>query len=270
MDHESADEKRIDAVPGSMKEKDKNEKVPLIMSTSPHASVTIAPISGMRSVDCSSGNKLYNILASSYERSTSLQSVRNMRSRTMVVIGLIVFLSACTTKPKQWDAPPEMSIDPAKTYLATIKTEKGDIKVELFAEKVPKTVNNFIFLAREGYYDDITFHRVIPGFMAQSGDPTGIGGGGPGYTFEDEIDPSLTFDEAGILAMANKGPQTKTNGSQFFITYVPAEYLNGGYSIFGKLIEGMDVLESLTPRDPDEFPDYEGDRLITIQIEEIP
>ena len=187
-----------------------------------------------------------------------------------MVLGLVLFLNACSPKLKQWDAPPEMSIDPAKTYLATIKTERGDIKVELFAEQAPKTVNNFVFLAREGYYDDITFHRVLPGFMAQAGDPTGSGGGGPGYTFEDEIDPTLTFDEAGILAMANRGPGTNTNGSQFFITYVPAEYLNGGYTIFGKLIEGMDVLESLTPRDPDSTPDYDGDRLITIQIEEIP
>jgi cyclophilin family peptidyl-prolyl cis-trans isomerase len=185
-------------------------------------------------------------------------------------MGFVMLLCACSPKMMQWDASPEMTIDPAKEYRATLKTEKGDIKLELFADRAPKTVNNFIFLAKEGYYDDTTFHRVIPGFMAQAGDPTGLGTGGPGYTFADEIDPALTFDEAGILAMANKGPRTNTNGSQFFITYVPVESLNGGYTIFGKLIEGMDVLQALTPRDPQDHPDYEGDQLITVEIEEVP
>ncbi|OGO19624.1 MAG: hypothetical protein A2Z14_19645 [Chloroflexi bacterium RBG_16_48_8] len=196
--------------------------------------------------------------------------MRNFRNRGILTLGFILLLSACSPKIKQWDEPPEMTIDPTKIYLATLKTEKGDIKIQLFVDRAPQTVNNFIFLAKEGYYDDTSFHRVLPGFMAQGGDPTGVGSGGPGYIFEDEIDPSLSFDDAGILAMANKGPQTSTNGSQFFITYAPVEYLNGDHTIFGKVVEGMDVVQSLTPRDPQAIPDYEGDKLITIEIEEIP
>ena len=115
---------------------------------------------------------------------------------------------------QQWDAPPELTIDPAKIYLATFKTAKGNIQVQLFADKAPITVNNFIFLARQGYYDNTTFHRVLTDFMAQGGDPTGTGSGGPGYTFEDEFSPDLLFNEPGLLAMANGGPNT--NGSQFF------------------------------------------------------
>jgi cyclophilin family peptidyl-prolyl cis-trans isomerase len=183
-------------------------------------------------------------------------------------IGFILFLHACSPKAKQWDAPPEMTIDPTKIYLATMKTEKGDIKIELFADKAPITVNNFIFLAEQGYYDDTTFHRVISDFMAQGGDPTGTGTGGPGYQFEDEIVPGLTFDDAGYLAMANSG--TDTNGSQFFITYVSTPHLNGYHTIFGKVVEGMDVLTALTPRNPTERPDFEGDSLLTVEIEEIP
>jgi cyclophilin family peptidyl-prolyl cis-trans isomerase len=192
---------------------------------------------------------------------------------------LSLFLVACgsiTATPeepaptviKQWDSPPEMVIDTEAIYLATFKTEKGDIKIELFTAKAPKTVNNFVFLARGGYYDNTTFHRVLPDFMAQGGDPTGTGGGGPGYYFEDEFDPSLRFDEAGYLAMANRGPNT--NGSQFFITFGPRQYLNDQHTIFGKVVEGMDVVLSLTLRDPQENPDYLGDRIHTIEIEEIP
>jgi cyclophilin family peptidyl-prolyl cis-trans isomerase len=167
----------------------------------------------------------------------------------------------------QWDSPPEMTIDPEAIYLATFKTERGDIKVELFADKAPKTVNNLVFLAGEGFYDGTTFHRVLQDFMAQGGDPTGTGGGGPGYRFEDEIDRSLRFDEAGYLAMANAGPDT--NGSQFFITFVPTPHLNGLHTIFGKVVEGMDVALSLTLRDPQMSPDFAGDLLLTIDIEEI-
>jgi peptidyl-prolyl cis-trans isomerase B (cyclophilin B) len=192
------------------------------------------------------------------------------RSCSILTLGFTLLLCACSPKIKQWDAPPDVIIDSAKSYLATLKTEKGNIEIELFADRAPKTVNNFVFLAREGYYDDTTFHRVIPGFMAQGGDPTGTGAGGPGYFFEDEIDPGLTFGEAGILAMANRGPQTNTNGSQFFITYAPEEYLNGKHTIFGKVVVGMNVLEALTPRDPQVKLDFEGDKLITIEIEEIP
>lgn len=164
----------------------------------------------------------------------------------------------------RWDQPPPMSIDPHRTYLATFKTEKGDIQVELFADRAPKTVNNLVFLAEQGFYDDTTFHRVLPDFMAQGGDPTGTGAGGPGYQFEDEFSPGLQFDDAGYLAMANSGPNT--NGSQFFITHGPTPWLNGRHTIFGKVVGGMEVLRSLTPRDPTTNPDFEGDRLETVEV----
>ena len=169
-------------------------------------------------------------------------------------------------KPMSWANPPSMQIDPGKEYHATIVTEKGDIRLELFADKTPKTVNNFVFLAREGFYDDCTFHRVLPGFMAQTGDPTGTGGGGPGYTFEDEFHPDLHHDSGGILSMANRGPNT--NGSQFFIIYAPTPHLDGLHTIFGKVVEGMEVLNSLSPRDPSKNPDTPGDLIKTIVIEE--
>jgi cyclophilin family peptidyl-prolyl cis-trans isomerase len=167
----------------------------------------------------------------------------------------------------QWAQPPPMSIDPEKIYLATFKTEKGDIQVELFADRAPRTVNSFVFLVEQRFYDDTTFHRILPDFMAQGGDPTGTGAGGPGYQFEDEFSPDLQFDDAGYLAMANSGPNT--NGSQFFMTYGPTPWLNGRHTIFGKVLQGMDVLRSLTPRDPTTNPDFEGDRLETVEIEVI-
>jgi len=194
-----------------------------------------------------------------------LQSSLKNRRLWTIALGLILVLSACSQKVMQWDEPPEMAIEPAKIYLATLETEQGDIQIELFADRAPQTVNSFIFLAEEGYYDDTTFHRVLPGFMAQAGDPTAIGSGGPGYTFEDEFHPSLGFDDAGYLAMANSGPGT--NGSQFFITYSPQPHLTGSHTIFGKVVEGMDVLLNLTPRDPDS--EFEGDALLKIEIEEI-
>ena len=164
------------------------------------------------------------------------------------------------------DCPP-MQIDPAKEYLASIKTAKGDIVVELFADQTPLAVNNFVFLARQGWYDGVTFHRVLPGFVAQAGDPTGTGYGGPGYAFKNEILAGLNFDQAGLLAMANAGPDS--NGSQFFITYAPVTQLNGGYTIFGRVISGMDVAENLTPRDPSQNADLPpGDQIISITIEE--
>jgi cyclophilin family peptidyl-prolyl cis-trans isomerase/protein-disulfide isomerase len=166
----------------------------------------------------------------------------------------------------QWESPPEMTIDPTKTYTATFVTEKGNIVVELFAEEAPITVNNFVFLAREGFYDNTSFHRVIDGFMAQGGDPSATGTGGPGYRFEDETDNGLVFDEPGYLAMANAGPDT--NGSQFFITFVATPHLDGAHTIFGKVIEGMDVAESLTRRDPQANPRSQGDTLLTVEIAE--
>ena len=169
---------------------------------------------------------------------------------------------------KQWPEPPAMSIDPAKIYLATFETEKGEFQVQLFADKAPLTVNNFVFLARQGYYDNTTFHRVLADFMAQGGDPTGTGGGGPGYQFADEFHPDLAFDSEGILAMANAGPGT--TGSQFFVTFAPTAWLNGKHTIFGKVVQGMDVAKSLKLRDPGANPDFSGDVLQTITIEEIP
>jgi cyclophilin family peptidyl-prolyl cis-trans isomerase len=141
-----------------------------------------------------------------------------------------------------------MVIDETKHYVATISTDNGDIKIELFADKAPNTVNNFVYLARDGYYDGVTFHRVIKGFMAQGGDPTGSGRGGPGYKFADEFHPALKHDQPGILSMANAGPNT--NGSQFFITYSETPHLDGKHAVFGRVIEGMDVLEAIPERDP--------------------
>jgi len=149
---------------------------------------------------------------------------------------------------KHYDSAPPMVIDPAKHYSATISTDKGDIVVELFADRAPATVNNFVFLARDGYYDGVTFHRVIRDFMAQSGDPTGTGRGGPGYTFADEFDPSLRHDGPGVLSMANAGPGT--NGSQFFITHRATPHLDGKHAVFGRVTEGMDVVLAIPERDP--------------------
>lgn len=156
-----------------------------------------------------------------------------------------------------------MVIDTSKKYKAIIETEKGNLVLELFAKDVPVTVNNFVFLAREGYYDGSTFHRVLPDFMAQGGDPTGTGMGNPGYKFNDEF--TQHKHGAGALSMANAGPNT--NGSQFFITYTPQPALDGKHSVFGQLIEGMDVLKKLTPRDPSQNPPFPGTKIIRITIE---
>ena len=165
-----------------------------------------------------------------------------------------------------YSSPPAMAIDPSKVYLATLETEKGDIVVELFADEAPTTVNNFVFLAREGFYDNTTFHRVIPGFMAQAGDPTGTGRGGPGYRFADEFSPNLTHDGPGVLSMANAGPGT--NGSQFFITYDATPWLDGAHTVFGKVVEGLDVLGSISVRDP-QAAATPGDVIRTIRIDEV-
>ncbi len=167
--------------------------------------------------------------------------------------------------PKQWNKPPELAIDVKKKYTALLNTEKGDIVIEFFIDKVPKTVNNFIFLARQGFYDGTVFHRVISNFMAQGGDPTGTGSGGPGYQFADEFDPSLKHDQPGILSMANAGPGT--NGSQFFITHVPTPWLDGKHSVFGKVIQGMDVVFSIPDRDPQK-PQSPAVKLNKVTIQE--
>ena len=148
---------------------------------------------------------------------------------------------------QQWDNPPEMQIDTAKNYSVTIETDKGTIEIDLFAEHAPKTVNNFVFLAREGFYDGVTFHRVIPDFMIQGGDPTGSGMGGPGYRFEDEFDGNPNRHETGSLSMANAGPGT--NGSQFFICHGPQPHLDGRHTVFGKVSSGQDVVDSIAGGD---------------------
>jgi peptidylprolyl isomerase len=199
-----------------------------------------------------------------------------MLKSLLAVILTALALSACgiestptpTSQPTprvQYKEPFPMTLDTSKTYIATLRTEKGDIVIELAAEKTPITVNNFVNLAQKGYYTDSTFHRVLPGFMAQGGDPTGTGSGGPGYTIEDEF-TDLVHDR-GVISMANTG-RPNTGGGQWFITLVPTPHLDGMHAVFGKVVQGMDVVDSLTPRDPGQNPDYEGDKLLEVLIEE--
>lgn len=167
---------------------------------------------------------------------------------------------------EQYAEAPAQLIDETKQYFATYKLATGgEFVVELYPAKAPITVNSFVFLACKGYFNGVTFHRVLEGFMAQGGDPTGTGMGGPGYEFVNE-NSDLVFDKAGVLAMANAGADT--NGSQFFITFGPTEQLNGSYTIFGQVVEGMDVVNSITRRDPDQSPSFEGDAIETITITE--
>jgi cyclophilin family peptidyl-prolyl cis-trans isomerase len=167
---------------------------------------------------------------------------------------------------EQYDSAPPMKVDEAGSYFANVEMENGGIfKIQLYPDKAPITVNSFVFLACKGFFDGATFHRVLEGFMAQGGDPTGTGTGGPGYQFVNE-NSDLTFDKEGVVAMANSGPDT--NGSQFFITFGPQEFLNGDYTIFGQVVEGMDVVNSITLRDPDQAPTFEGDAIKTVMISE--
>ncbi len=165
----------------------------------------------------------------------------------------------------QYATPPAMVIDPKKKYSATFKTEAGDFVIELFADKAPKTVNNFVFLARDKFYDGVTFHRVIRDFMAQGGDPTGSGSGGPGYKFADEFHPALRHDGPGILSMANAGPGT--NGSQFFITHRATPHLDNKHTVFGKVVKGLDIVLAIPERDPGRAA-KPGTKIITIDIAE--
>ncbi len=158
--------------------------------------------------------------------------------------------------PNRYSKPFETQIDPAKKYEATIETNRGVIVVKLHAAEAPRTVNNFVALARDGYYDGVTFHRVIKDFMIQGGDPTGTGRGGPGYTFKDEFDPKLKHDKPGVLSMANAGPGT--NGSQFFITHVPTPWLDGKHSVFGQVTKGQDVVNKIE----------QGDVMLSVTITE--
>ena len=157
---------------------------------------------------------------------------------------------------KQWNAPPAMQIDPAKSYSATLETNKGSIVIKMSPDHAPKTVNNFVFLAKEGFYDGITFHRVISNFMVQCGDPTGTGRGGPGYRFEDEVKGNPLTHDTCVLSMANAGPNT--NGSQFFITHSPQPHLNGKHTVFGKVTAGQDVVNAIR----------QGDTLTKVTISE--
>lgn len=182
-------------------------------------------------------------------------------------VNLSAIIKLIKLEGQQYTDCPPLIIDPLKQYRATLQTSKGEIVIELLAEQAPIAVNNFVFLAREGWYDGVTFHRVLPGFVAQAGDPTGTGFGGPGYAFANEVVPELTFDGPGVLAMANAGPDS--NGSQFFITFAAQPQLNGGYTIFGRVLSGMDVAQNLAARDPSRQPDAPpGDRILQILIEE--
>lgn len=170
---------------------------------------------------------------------------------------------------KQYDAAPAMSIDPAKTYVATVKTERGDFKINLRPDLAPQHVNSFVFLARDGYFDGVSFHRVLPGFVAQTGDPTGTGSGGPGYTIPGEFsDPATAKFERGSVGMARTNAPDSA-GSQWFVNYVATPSLDGAYTIFGEVTEGMEVVDCITPRDPSSGGNLPpGDKIIAIEIAE--
>jgi peptidyl-prolyl cis-trans isomerase B (cyclophilin B) len=157
----------------------------------------------------------------------------------------------------QWKEPPAMEIDTTKTYRVTMETERGNIVLDLYPQYAPKTVNNFVFLTRQGFYDGVMFHRVIKDFVIQGGDPTGTGRGGPGYRFEDEVKNNPLKHETGVLSMANAGPGT--NGSQFFITHSPQPHLDGKHTVFGKVVEGQDVVNAVR----------QGDHMIKVTVEEL-
>ncbi|MDA1279554.1 MAG: peptidylprolyl isomerase [Chloroflexi bacterium] len=167
--------------------------------------------------------------------------------------------------PEKERTPPSGALDKSKSYTATFKTERGEFEIMLYANDAPLTVENFVNLARAEFYDGTTFHRVIPGFMVQGGDPTGTGTGGPGYRFGDEFRKNLRHDSEGVLSMANAGPGT--NGSQFFITLGPTPHLDGKHSVFGKIIKGMDIVKSIRERNPASDPNP-GDFIETITINE--
>ena len=171
----------------------------------------------------------------------------NIKQTISLLIISLAFWSFSMACAKQ-TGPPTGDLDTSKDYSAVLYTENGNITIDLFEDKVPLTVENFINLSKSGFYNNVGFHRIIPGFMAQTGDPTGTGTGGPGYTFEDEFHPELVHKGEGIVSMANRGPNT--NGSQFFITYVSTPHLDGKHSIFGKVTSGMQLVNLLAPRDP--------------------
>jgi cyclophilin family peptidyl-prolyl cis-trans isomerase/protein-disulfide isomerase len=176
---------------------------------------------------------------------------------------LSVIVRLYRLQERQYQSCPPMIIDPALDYTATIVTEHGDIVVELLPGSAPLAVNNFVYLALDGYYDGVTFHRVFPGYIAQTGDPSGTGFGGSGYAFVRE-DGGLLFDAAGTVAL-----DSESNGSQFFITYVPLPSLDGSYTIFGRVVEGLDIFDAIAGRDPNDGVNQPlGDLILTILIEE--
>jgi peptidylprolyl isomerase len=166
-----------------------------------------------------------------------------------------------------YSAPPPMTIDPAKSYTATITTPRGDFVVKLRPDLAPQTVNSFVFLARAGFFNGVTWHRVLQNFMAQGGDPTGTGTGGPGYTIPDEFTDKVKFDKPGIMAMANTG-QPNSGGSQFFVTTAPANFLDGKYTIFGEVTQGQDIVNGIPLRDPEQSPTTPGEQIVKIAIDE--
>jgi peptidylprolyl isomerase len=168
---------------------------------------------------------------------------------------------------KSYSAPPPMTIDPKKSYTATFTTPRGDFVVKLRPDLAPQTVNSFVFLARDGFFNGVTWHRVLENFMAQGGDPTGTGTGGPGYTVPDEFTDKVKFDKPGILAMANTG-QPNSGGSQFFVTTAPADYLDGKYTIFGEVTQGQDIVNGIPLRDPQQNPTTPGEQIVKIAIDE--
>lgn len=168
---------------------------------------------------------------------------------------------------KTYSAPPPMTIDPAKNYTATITTPRGDIVIKLRPDLAPQTVNSFVFLAREGFYDGLTWHRVLQGFMAQGGDPTGTGSGDAGYSIPDEFTNNVAFDRPGIVAMAHSS-LPNSGGSQFFITTAAAPHLNGQYTIFGEVTSGQEIVDAIPLRDPDQNPGTPGEQMEKISIAE--
>jgi peptidylprolyl isomerase len=189
----------------------------------------------------------------------------------VIAVFVVLGLALARSRPSQrktYDAPPPMTIDPSKTYLATITTPRGDIQIKLRPDLAPKTVNSFVFLSREGFYNGLTWHRVLSNFMAQGGDPKGDGSGGPGYTIPGEFTDKVLFDHPGIVAMARPGNDINGNGSQFFITTAPTPSLNNQYTIFGEVTQGQEIVNGIPLRDPEQNPTTPGEQIVQITIAE--
>lgn len=206
----------------------------------------------------------WQVLASRNETTTTASTGPGCDPANLMAADRALAETAPAGRNNFFTSYPDMVIQDGQSYEALIQTAKGDICLKLFTQESPLAANNFVFLANQGFYDGVTFHRVLENFMAQGGDPTGTGTGGPGYTFVNETGSGLQFDRAGLLAMANAGPDT--NGSQFFITFGPQPSLNGGYTIFGELIDGEEILAAITRRDPNAANPPPGDIIKRIDI----